>query len=216
MSVLESASVLDSPHIKELAEESLQIEASALESIRDTEKALTRSRGLVDNYRPLSLFSALAFTEAQGLCGRLRYHTPSLAFFQDLVAAQLARHRHGRPPEDPAACQEHVLRVQQSLLLELHKRLKWGMFRRHHLLLPLLVSLAQRLAVGEVSSQEYRALGEYPESLEDQNETGIKPAWLSAEVHTSITKSLIIVRGWNKNTISLRLSLSCSISLIFR
>jgi hypothetical protein len=186
VSVLESASVLDSPHIKELAEESLQIEASALESIRDTEKALTRSRGLVDNYRPLSLFSALAFTEAQGLCGRLHYHTPSLAFYQDLVAAQLARHRHGRPPEDPAACQEHVLRVQQSLLLELHKRLKWGMFRRHHLLLPLLVSLAQRLAVGEVSSQEHRALGEYPASLEDQNEAGIKPAWLSAEVWAGV------------------------------
>ena len=179
-SVLEAASLLDSQHIKDLAEESLQVEASALESIRDTEKALSRSRSLVDSYRPLSLFSALAFTETQHLARRLHYHTPSLVFFLNLVAAQLARHRHGRPPEDPAACQEHVLRVQKSLLQELHGQLKWGMFPRHHLLLPLLVSLAQQLARGEVSSQELRALGEDP-SLH-QNEAGAKPAWLSEEV----------------------------------
>ena len=178
-SVLESSSVLDSPHIKHLAEESLQIEASALESIRDTEKALAKSRSLVNNYRPLSLFSTLAFTEAQQLCGRLHYHTPSLAFYQDLIAAQLARHKRGRPPEDPAACQEHVLRVQKSLLLELHDKLKWGMFRHHHLLLPLLVHLAQHISTGEINPQEYRALEEYPRF---QNEAGKKPAWLSEEV----------------------------------
>ena len=185
LSVLESDSLMASPHIKQLAEESLETEAGALDNIRDTKRALTRSRSLVDSYRPLSRFAALAFTEAQRLCRQLGYPTPSLAWFQELMAAQLARQRHGRPPEDPAACQKHVLRLQQSLLLELHGQLKWGMLRRHHLLLPLLVSLAQLLAVGEITHHELRALGKDPALVQGQSESGARPEWLSQQVRQS-------------------------------
>ena len=168
--------------VGDLVEESMQVEAAALESIRDTEKALSRSRSLVDSYRPLSLYSALVFAESQRLCRQLNYHTLTLGSYQEMVADLLVKHRHGRPPDDPAACQKHVLRLQRNLLHELHHRLKWGMLHRHHLLLPLLVTAAELLANRQMSLPEWRALGEAPGLISDQIEDEQKPAWLSEEV----------------------------------
>ena len=192
-SVLESDNLLECPEIKELAEEGLEIEATALENIRDTEKALSRSRSLVDNYRPLSLYSALVFTEAERLCSKFCYHSMSLVSYQEMVAALLARHKHGRPPEDPAGCQEHVLQLQMSLLQELQSRLKWRMYCRHHRLLPLLVNCAQMLPNGEISSQDWRALEEDPESLARQivsSEYTTRPTAEDSIDHVLSTKKL--------------------------
>ena len=181
--VINSTSVLEHPAIADVAEESLHSEASALDNIQDTDKALVRSRALVNSYRPLSVFSALVFTTAQRLCQTLNYNRLSLEQFQELVATLLARHRNTRSSDDPAACHEHTALMQRKILLELHQLI---MLPRQHLLLPLLVGLAQLVAAGEVSSEEQSALAEDPTLLQHQlsisTESGLRPTWLSQQV----------------------------------
>lgn len=189
MSVLDAVNLLDCPSIADIVEESKQKEATALDSIHDTNKALGRSRGLVDSYRLFSLSSALIFSTAQKLCIRFGYRNLTLTRFLELMEALLARHKHIRPPDNPAACKGHVLHLQNKLLLELHQHLKLCMLQRHHILLPLFTHMARLLAAGKISREEYQALGEDSGPLQSQLDvlasqegSAKKPAWLSQQV----------------------------------
>lgn len=193
MSVLDSVDLLDCAYIADIVRESQQNEITALDYIQDTNKALGKSRGLVDSYRLLSHSSALYFITAHRLCRRLKYRDFSLQCFQELVSALLVRHKHIRPPDNPAACNGHVLHLKKKLLLELHHYLKLRMFSGHHILLPLLVHTAQLLAAGRISREEYTYLREDSGLLEHQldlvqasgteKESHLRrPTWLSEEV----------------------------------
>ena len=189
--MLDPVHLLGSPHHTSLVRESEQNEATALEYIQDTNKALGQSRGLVDSYRPFAHSSALTFTTAQQLCTAFNYRSLSLAQFQEVMAALVVSHKHIRPPDNPAACHGHVLHLQKKLLLDLHRHMKRSMFQRHHILLPLCVHLKQLLAAGKIGEGEYRALGEDSGLLQSQldaltadsaHEASLrKPNWLSPQ-----------------------------------
>ena len=183
-SVLESSSVLECSNIVDIAENSQQSEVTTLDNIKDTDKALVRSRSLVNSYRPLAFFSALVFTTAQRLCYTLTYDVYSLAQFKELTASLLAKHKNSRPPDDPAACHEHTVNVQRNILTELHHQLKILLQPRHHVLLPLLIGIAQLVASGAVSSEEHNALAEDPTLLKHQLniDSENRPMWLSQQV----------------------------------
>ena len=197
MSVLESVHLLDCPYIADIVEESKHSELSALDHIQDTDKALGRSRGLVDSYRLLSLLSALVFSTAHKLCMKFRYRHFTLTHFQEQVEAILARYKNIHPPDNPAACHGYVLHLQKKILVELQHHLNLCMFQRHHILLPLLVLMAQLLEAGQISREEYLALGEDSGMLLSQLDvlaaSGAvqggslgKPAWLSHQVSSAI------------------------------
>ena len=182
-SVLDSVNVLDCPHIAEIATESQQNEITARENVEDTDKALVRSRSLVDSYRPLAHFTALLFNTAHNMCITLNYPTFSLVHFQELITTLLAQSRHSRPQDDPAACHDHILHLKKRVMIELHRHLKMHMFRRHHLLFPLLVVMTQLMGAGQISSEEYNILGVDPGALQDlQITVDQRPDWLSQQV----------------------------------
>lgn len=193
MSVLESANLLECPHIAGVAEEAQQNELVAQDNIQDTNKALVLSRSLVDNYRPLALSSSLIFNTAHRLCTLLQYRPFSLRGFQENLASLLAANKHRRPPDDPAACHEHVRHIHGRLLAEVHHHLRLCMLHRHHILLPLLLTLEQLVASGEIDSHEYGVMGDDSRSLAHQLELLTasdalqSPAWLSHQVHTLST-----------------------------
>lgn len=192
-SVLESTSLLECPNIVDIAEKSQQSEVSALDNIKDTDKALVRSRSLVNTYRPLAFFSALIFTTAQRLCYTLNYNVYSLAQFQEMTASLLAKQKYRRPVDDPATCHEHTVNVQRNILIELHHQLKMLILPRHHLLLPLLIGITQLVASGAVSSEEHNALAEDPTLLKYQlnMDSDHRPIWLSQQVSLNLTFNLI-------------------------
>lgn len=149
----------------------------------------------MNDYRPLSFFFALVITEAQHLCKELGYPTISLAVLQKMMTGRMSNRRHERPPDDPAACQEHVLQLQKDLMMELYSKMKRSMLHRHCLLLPLMVEIAHQLAKGEMSFQEYTALRSQENLHLNETDTGSKrPEWMSQEVRkTPPSISLIIL-----------------------
>ena len=187
--VLQSQALLESSGIVQAVEESEGEQQTAQEHIRDTHNALNRSHNLVKAYRPFARCASLVFSTAQQLGRAFHCPSPSLQHFKKLIAALISKHHSTRAPDSPDACHAHLLHLQREVLLDMHQHLKPSMFPRHHILLPLFVSLRQLQRKGVVSEADLHLLGKDAGLMETQlsglslQETlPSKPLWMPHQV----------------------------------
>lgn len=180
--LLTSTSILD--RVRESEEEV----TSALEHIRDSDEVLEKSQRMAGGYRPFATSAVTTFCAAQQLNSVLQYPSLSFQTFQKILEKLVKRYKQNRLLSSLSACDGHILHLKKELLLEVYCSLKVALFRRHHILFPLLVQLRQLLAEEEISERECFMLGEDFGTLLSvfgrlTEETAIrKPFWMSLMV----------------------------------
>ena len=159
---------------------------TASEQITETNKILRSFDRQVQVYRPLADYTAILFTVVQKLSCCFKYVRFSLGQFEELIGSLLARDR--KVPDNAMAIAGHVLHLKHQFLHTLSSKLQIHLFKRHHILLPLLVSLESLLGEGKLSPVEYQLLAGETAPIEAQLDAILsspsvdKPKWITDKV----------------------------------
>ena len=139
-------------------------EASTVEHISETTKAIESFQHQAQLYTPLAQRAAIVFKVAQQLCSALKYLSFDVMQFEALLFDVAGKER---VLDHTSAIQGHVLHAMRKLGVSVHTLLQRKTLRRHHLLFPLLLGLEVLLSSGQASLEEVQLLGQTSEPMEE-------------------------------------------------
>lgn len=194
-----SGSLLASSSVVQTLAQCKAAEASTMEQIMETTKAIQSLQQQAQLYTPLAQRASILFKVVQQLRGALKYLSFDVSQFEALLFDVAGKER---VLDHVSATKAHVLHAVRKLSISLCTQLQRKVFRRHQLLFPLLLGLQILLADGRVTPEEIRLSGQAPEPMEEmvgmclQSEVKTKgerpdmegrPSWINVKVLHCIT-----------------------------